>query len=353
MENIGIFLGKDLINSGSDVLTALSLEQLYQMIINPDNEFLGLFHRLQEVRIIDKDVFKRMKTRLPYFIGASFIKNLRKSEHYIEIDYFTLDIDNYSQKELSVEDLKIRLSDDKRIALMFISPSGEGLKLLFRLEKNNLTPSEYSNFYKSFSATFGRNYGLENYIDYSTCDVSRVSFLSYDVNAFVNFDSIKVNPFNFYSEYDLFKTGSLETAQEDTAGRTLNEEIYSDILKRLNPKTPKRLKHIFVPKALELIIEPIKLEHEKYSIKLDEIVDINYGKKIRFSHSTDKAEVNIFYGKKGFSVVNSPVRGYCESLAELTVKLIEKVIYSGTQNDVPDEIIKANADVIARDINLN
>ena len=44
-----------------------------------------------------------------------------------------------------------------------------------------------------------------------------------------------------------------------------------------------------------------------FSIK--EIVNIQYGKKIKVQIGLKQAEVNLFYGKKGFSAVKSPKSG--------------------------------------------
>ena len=42
---------------------------------------------------------------------------------------------------------------------------------------------------------------------------------------------------------------------------------------------------------------------------LAEVINIQYGKKLRFRVGMRKAEINLFYGKRGFSVVQSPRTG--------------------------------------------
>ena len=68
-------------------------------------------------------------------------------------------------------------------------------------------------------------------------------------------------------------------------------------------------------------------ELQKYitatGIQITEIINISYGKKIRMKSRTKQAEVNVFYGKRGFSVVKSPRSGTNEELNELMASLIQ------------------------------
>ena len=57
----------------------------------------------------------------------------------------TIDIDHISQTGLSLEDLRDRLSRDKEtgVRLIFVSPSGDGLKLVCKSAREIQTPSQY------------------------------------------------------------------------------------------------------------------------------------------------------------------------------------------------------------------
>ena len=68
---------------------------------------------------------------------------------------------------------------------------------------------------------------------------------------------------------------------------------------------------------------PALTEHiENLGVKVTEVIDINYGKKMRFSIALRNAEVNVFYGKKGFSVVQSPRTGTDPELNQLMADVI-------------------------------
>lgn len=357
-----LYLGKNIQESFRDELVPVSLSDLYKKITEPGEEFLSLFKKLMDVKRIDKKAYSHIKTRLPYFIGARFKNQHRKSEYLEKITYFVLDIDHIDANEISLENLRERFQLDQRIFLFFVSPSQEGMKLLFKLSENELTPSGYSTFYKSFARDFARDYSLEKYLDFTTHDVSRVCFLSYDPNACINENATELNPQEYVSSYDLWNQLKENETQEkkkeeneQSEKEKLDQDTYIQILRTLNPGTPKRQKNIFVPEVLNTIVEPIKKGLAQYHIEITEEIDINYGKKMRIRHEENKAEVNIFYGKKGFTVVNCPVHGYHLTLSELVINIIERILFETKRNDSenPADIRKGNTNIISKGINWN
>ena len=71
-----------------------------------------------------------------------------------------------------------------------------------------------------------------------------------------------------------------------------------------------------------------ELKHyvEETGVQLYEVQDIQYGKKLRFRMGQKLAEVNLFYGKRGFSVVQTPRGGTSAELNELMVQLVNGFI---------------------------
>lgn len=59
---------------------------------------------------------------------------------------------------------------------------------------------------------------------------------------------------------------------------------------------------------------------------MTEIKNIQYGKKMRFALGLKQAELNLFFGKKGFSVIVSPRTGTDEGLNQLMVDLVSNYI---------------------------
>jgi len=95
------------------------------------------------------------------------------------------------------------------------------------------------------------------------------------------------------------------------------------IKKTLNPNfKPKREKQIFVPDEIENISETIVAQMLEKDIATTEIAGIHYGKKFKFALGRKQAEINLFYGKKGYSVVISPRNGTDSELNKICARLI-------------------------------
>jgi hypothetical protein len=334
-----LFTGKNILQSNQDILEPATLHEIFKQISQPDQALIELAGRLMQVKSIDENAFQAQKVKLPYFIGARFEDNLRNTENFREINWLIVDIDkcfNSLDKEL---ELKEMLQKDQRVALMFTSPSNEGLKLVFRLNEPMTDSALFVNFYKAFTAELARHYKLEKYIDFKTSDVTRICFLNADAGAYINEDAQNISWRTYLSKYDLLNqakpTANEQENPEEENKNNLNEDIYAEILKKLNPKTPKKPKIIFVPEVLNSITQPITKYAEKMGLQVTEIRDIHYGKKITFKRENDFAEINVFYGKNGFTVVISPKRGHHPGLSEVAKVLIEKVIFDDPVRD-PD-----------------
>lgn len=324
-----LFTGKDIIHSDADPLLNVSLRELYDMIQDPGQQLIETGSQLMKIRSIDEKAYHKLKTKLPYFIGAQFENGFRKTENFIGIDWVIIDIDNCFttlDKEMELKDI---FRNDQRIALMYTSPSNEGLKLVFRLSESITDSALYVNFYKAFTSELACHYNLEKFIDFKTSDVTRVSFLNADGDAYLNENATGLDWRTYLSKYDLINqnNNTSDAEVEETEKKKLDDDVYVAILQKLNPKTPKRKKIIFVPEALNSIVQPITNFSKKMGLKVDEVRDINYGKKFVFRRENDFAELNVFYGKSGFTVVISPKRGHHPKLSEAAKAIIEKILF--------------------------
>ncbi len=139
---------------------------------------------------------KAIKPKLPGFVAA-----MAECEGDISSDNFkthsgliVIDIDCDDNPELlkgdlkSAEELKATLSADDYIFRMFSSPS-YGLKLLIKIDCRDKETHE--RYFIAIRNHFENQYGLK--IDESGKDVSRLCFLSYDPELYINNDS-KVFP---------------------------------------------------------------------------------------------------------------------------------------------------------------
>ena len=92
-----------------------------------------------------------------------------------------LDFDDYpSSKVMKAE--KVRLMECANVFMIFVSPSGKGLKCVIKIP-----PSDKFTHKRRFKAF--QEYIDSDYFDTSSCNVSRVCFESYDPTAYINLDA--------------------------------------------------------------------------------------------------------------------------------------------------------------------
>ena len=70
---------------------------------------------------------------------------------------------------------------------------------------------------------------------------------------------------------------------------------------------------------------------ENNGIKVSNIKDINYGKKLQLSAGLRCGEVNLFYGKGRFNPVISPKSGTSAEFNQLAVDLIRLYIHDNVE----------------------
>lgn len=128
----------------------------------------------------NKDVRQELKKSLPA-ICFSGTFNKRSDDSIIEHSGFIcLDFDGYKTKKDMMSE-KERLSKDRYIYSVFISPSGNGLKALVRI------PKEVDN-HKNYFLSLDKYYNSQ-YFDKTSKNVSRVCYESYDPLIHVNTNS--------------------------------------------------------------------------------------------------------------------------------------------------------------------
>lgn len=327
-----LMFGKN-ITQANDPLHKFMISELFLKIEHPKPEIKAQIQQLQTIATIDQNKYRLLKTSLPYFTTGIFHPPYRKKEHFAWIQHFVLDIDHLDQKELTTDDLKNKISNDPHVLFAFNSPSGKGLKIICRLSEKCYDASKFSLFYKLFAQKFSEKYQLAQVIDNRTSDVTRACFISYDTNPLSNPTAADVE-INTYIDFDnwqevneakklIKEAENQKTEPAEESHKTISPDIIQQIKAKLNPsiRTQKE-KIIYVPEKLEEILETVKNKVAEYGIETREIVNIHYGKKFVFGLQQHWAEINVFYGKKGFSVVKTPKRGSSADLTEIAHKLL-------------------------------
>ena len=335
-----ISFGKN-IQSAVDPLVKVDLDKIYHALHQPKSETMTLLRQLRIIYGIDKKRYSVLKRQLPYMVCGIFNPPFRRSENFGYIEYYILDIDRISEKQLSLSDLRHRIETDPRVVLSFVSPSEDGLKVMFRMRERCYDKGKFSLFYRLFAQQFARKYDVEQVIDRQTCDVTRACFVSADPDVYYNPKAETVDILHYLPEddptelFDLKRRSEKETAERPDDGTSekadaaeKKTDVDADVVKRikaiLNPAAAnKPSKPVYVPEQLNDIMENLSAYITRTGIEITEVLNISYGKKIRMRLRARQAEVNLFYGKKGFSVVKSPRTGTDEELNDLMVSLVQ------------------------------
>ena len=325
------------ITNNSDALKKVSIEYLYHSLRNPRPDIEARVRQLRIVRDLDRKQYSLLKRQLPYIVCATFNPAYRKTENYAYTEYFIVDIDHLSEKNLDVHQVRKLVEADEQVLLSFISPGEDGLKLLFRLKERCFDAGIYTLFYKAFIRSFSLKYNLEQVIDERTCDVCRACFISIDKDVFYRKEALPVDlnvyidTSNISSMFHLKKElgKNLQHAKTAVSSNVSKEkdpdkETINRIKSLLNPKAIKSQNPPpFVPQELDDIIDELKKYIEETGIIVYEIKNIQYAKKLKLKLGMKLAELNLFYGKHGFNVVQSPRSGTSSELNELTADLVQ------------------------------
>ena len=279
-----------------------------------------------------------MKRELPYIVCGMFNPPYRRTENFAYTEYFIVDIDHISEKGLNLAVVRDQVERDERVVLSFLSPSEDGLKVLFRLKERCYDAGIYSLFYKAFLLAFSKQYHLEQVIDERTCDVCRACFISIDPYAYYCSESIPVDMSTYLSVSDTtsmfdlkheleqqVKKEKITVMSPDEKIKDPDQETINRIKQLLQPQLKQKLQNKkvpYVPECLDDIINDLKKYIEKTGLIVYEIMNIQYAKKIRCKMGVRLGEINLFYGKRGFSVVQSPRSGTSDELNRLLADLI-------------------------------
>lgn len=314
------------VRNNSESLKKMTPEYLFNALRSPKPEFLSRIRQLRIVRQINESQYVQLKQQLPYFVCASFNPPFRNTKNFAFTEYFIMDIDHICEKGLILDDLRRKIESDSRTMMCFLSPGEDGLKVIMKLKDRCYDAGVYLVFYKKFVYEFSLQYDLQQVLDIRTSDVTRACFMSVDSSAYYNPDAEPVDMAEIIDMEDssvlLMQKKEVEesmSALTDIADSSSNavevREPDDDAMERirglLNMKTKKVSveRPVFVPAILDTIQGELSNYVRDIGFMVSDIINIQYGKKIRAKLGLKNAEINLFYGKRGFSVVVSPKTG--------------------------------------------
>ncbi|MDN5351054.1 MAG: hypothetical protein PWQ54_2450 [Bacteroidales bacterium] len=335
------------IRQANDPLKPIRISDLARRIQSPDQSFIDFILQLRSVMSLDVKKYRELKTRLPYVVAGNFHPPFRKLENFGSTTVLILDFDHLRQKEIEIEMLKKKIIADDKVLMLFKSPSGDGLKVFYRLAAPFYDPAKYSIFYKLFASKIANELAAHQVVDKVTSDVSRACFVSYDPDVYLNESAKLIQPDTYvdfnqpleFIEYEQKKT----IEQTDSAEKSISnykesiktvsnqqdipQDMWEKIKEQLNPSlVVKKEKRIFVPEQLDLVLEKLHAAIKAAGIEVEDVKNIHYGKQIKVKIQHWWGEINVFYGKKGYSVVKSTKSGCSEKLTALAAMIVNQTL---------------------------
>lgn len=335
-----MLIGKNITSPG-DVLEPVNIEKVHRALLNTSSDTAVMIRRLQDIRAIDVNQYRKLKTKLPYLVCADFHPKIRKKENFISTDRFIVDIDHISELGLNIDELRKSLAEDSRIELLYTSPSGDGLKLIFSLDKKISDSNYYALFYKDFCIKFAQQNKLGVAVDIKTNDVSRACFVSHDPKAFYNPNPVRIDPEIYLPKdesltLEVFNNNIRQTEKafeqekkkldiKNLESSVLSDDILNKIKERVGVNIKKPKEKVYIqPEELDRIIPEIIAQLESVEIRMLNMTPISYGRQLKVGAGHLWAEINVFYGQKGVSIVGTSKTGSNAALCEQIVLLLQK-----------------------------
>lgn len=196
-----------------------SIEWAIERIRNGKNREL-----IEYIRSIpDRNDRNKVKAQLPSYLFQGIFEHRSKQGIQQFTGLIALDFDHIGTME-QVKEFKEQIIEVPFTYLAFISPSGDGLKVFFKVDENDI--ENYVNYFNAIE-----NYFSSEYFDTSVKDFSRVCFESYDPDIFYNPDA------QIWIEKDIEEAEDLGTFTPLLA-ITSENRIITNLLTWFNRKYP-------------------------------------------------------------------------------------------------------------------
>jgi hypothetical protein len=317
-----LYLGHNI--RSQEVLNAITPEALFNHIKADALKLGPLTDRLRRLMAIDKNAYSAQKLKLPYFCIGTFDGDIRQGQRFLHAEYLVLDFDHLNHGELELaQEASTR---HPQVLMSFRTPSNAGLKVLFHLHQPITDKKHYHDLGKTFGMQYARQFGLVKSLDVQTFDVTRASFICPDPFAYFNPDAVPVNWHEYLRESLLLSKYGDDgaTGEEGPAKGEPNADAYKAILGKLKPNTPPRRQGPPIPEPVQEVLDVLPELCEAHELVLVETRGIQYGAQVVMGHSDgQRGECNLYFGKRGYTVVRS-VKG---NLHPMLTEILEKLIW--------------------------
>lgn len=173
-------------NVKSRELESVTLSEVLNTIQTGNN---GIKENIETIRACQEpEQRKELKQLLPYFILGTFKDCIRNNANFERTQFILLDVDHVGIDNVLA--IKNQLAQDPNVYAVAISPSGDGLKVIYKLENPITVEAIYRATYLHLSEQFHQKYSIE---PDTTIDPARACYMTYDPDLYVNEQSIPVS----------------------------------------------------------------------------------------------------------------------------------------------------------------
>lgn len=317
----------------NDNLLDISCIDIYNSLISENYKLESIINQLNIVRQINENKYENILKKLPYIVFGDFSPSIRDVSNFASAKYIGFNIE---VEDLDVNILKANIIKDEEICLLFNDASSRGLNVIVELDEICYDINLYSLLVKKYIKSFSLKYNLDINI-YKNDNIACVPmFVSLDSTAYYNENNLKVvlksyvdieNPNELM--YDKKKIDRDSIIKKKNLEQEPVPEVLNSIKRILNPSSAVKIRKkslAYVPEILNDLTPYIIEYFKSISILVSEVSDINYGKKLVLIQGGNAADINLFYGKKGFSIVKSPKKGTNDQFADKVVVLLRDFI---------------------------
>ena len=348
MEPLMIMCGAK-ITSPDDKLLKVLASYVADKLRSPKPEIEAQIRQMRDMMAIDEKKYREFKKQLPYIVTGHFAPPTRRTENFAYTEAFILDFDHLQEKGVGILSLKNLINRDSRVVMSFVSPSGDGLKVMFRLKEKLYDAGIFKVFYKEFAQKFAVQYNLTQVVDAKTCDVTRACFMSIDNDVYFNPEAEPIDIIAFIDTNNPTEMSDLmhSQAKDEKQQPKLPEppknidpdaEALQKIAAVLEQKTrtknaPQPKSQPVVPDILNEVMDGLKPYLENNGVEVYNVINIQKAKKIQIRLGVKKAEINLFTNqKRGFTVTRVDKREtdgeFNEMMRQLVLHYVETMCTS-------------------------
>lgn len=303
-------------------------EKIVNEIQNPSDHNLDLIDKIRklsdQIKVEENDQNRKeldrekreLKCILAHFSMAEFRENYRSNDNFISSQFMIIDIDKCED----VQSLKEKLKKDNRVFVLFVSPSGDGLKVIFWFDKPITSVEVFKANSEHIAEEFSKEYEVE--VD-RTFDAARACFISYDTDLYINYNcerlTVDIDSLNisnsksesstkdksFINNWDGVKEGRRKNELVKHVGECIQKGIQVDVASLLLMEWNKKNSP---PLEKEEIIDTVEDVYNRYNDVVTKFLHYDAYNRLNFDHYEFKLflESNGFYKYKlssGYAII--------------------------------------------------